>query len=113
MSNIALDSGHGKTTLGKRSFDGSLMEYEFNHDVVGRIKKQLERHGVTVFLTSPDADIDVSLTERCNRACRQCRPVCFGARKRQRNRLELCTRMGNLRLQTNRKSTPTCTRHSY
>jgi N-acetylmuramoyl-L-alanine amidase len=68
MPYIALDSGHGKTTPGKRSFDGSLMEYEFNHDVTDRIKNHLERHGVKVLLTSPNSNVDPILTERCRRA---------------------------------------------
>ena len=61
---IALDAGHGKSTAGKRSPDGSLLEYEFNRDVVNRIAGHLKRHGVEVLLTAP-GDIDVSLSERC------------------------------------------------
>lgn len=68
MPYVALDSGHGKTTAGKRSFDGTLLEYEFNHDVTNRIKYHLERHGVKVLLTSPNAEIDEPLNVRCNRA---------------------------------------------
>lgn len=42
----AIDSGHSKVTSGKRNFDGTLLEYEFNMDVSKRIQKHLSRHGV-------------------------------------------------------------------
>jgi N-acetylmuramoyl-L-alanine amidase len=62
---VCLDAGHGKDTKGKRSCDGSLLEYEFNRDIVSRIKKHLERHNIAVILTAP-TDTDISLTRRCN-----------------------------------------------
>lgn len=43
---IAIDSGHSELSAGKRSFDNSFFEYEFNMDVSQRIKKHLNRHGV-------------------------------------------------------------------
>lgn len=43
---VALDSGHSKVVAGKRSFDQSFFEYEFNMDVSQRIQKHLSRHGV-------------------------------------------------------------------
>lgn len=43
---IAIDSGHSKLTSGKRSFDETLLEYEFNIDVSKRIQNHLSRHGV-------------------------------------------------------------------
>ena len=61
---ICLDAGHGKETPGKRSFDGSLREYEFNRDVTARVKNHLVRHGVSVVLSAPN-DTDTSLAERC------------------------------------------------
>lgn len=64
---VMIDPGHGKTTGGKRSFDSTLMEYEFNRDVTKRLKAQLERHGLKVSITAP-GDEDVSLTERCTMA---------------------------------------------
>lgn len=60
---ICLDAGHGMTTPGKRSPDGSLLEYEFNRDVTLRLKKILEEHGVEVILTFYD-DVDVPLESR-------------------------------------------------
>jgi N-acetylmuramoyl-L-alanine amidase len=64
---VILDPGHGAETAGKRSPDGTLLEYEFNRDVAARIKSHLERHGVEVLLTVED-DSDMSLSERCKRA---------------------------------------------
>lgn len=61
---ICLDYGHGKSTVGKRSPDGSLLEYEFNRDVGRRLKAILEKHGVDVIETVTD-DTDVSLSQRC------------------------------------------------
>ena len=63
---ICLDAGHGKETAGKRSPDGTLLEYEFNRDVGRRLKAILEHHGVEVIETVTDDDTDVSLAERCN-----------------------------------------------
>ena len=61
---VCLDAGHGKNTPGKRSFDSTLLEYEFNRDVTERIQYHLKRHGVATLLTAPD-DIDTSLSDRC------------------------------------------------
>lgn len=64
MPIVCLDAGHGITTAGKRSPDGTLLEYEFNRDVTSRIKTILERHDVEVVLTCYDNE-DKSLAERC------------------------------------------------
>jgi N-acetylmuramoyl-L-alanine amidase len=61
---VALDPGHGIETAGKRSCDGTLREYEFNRSVPSKIKPILERHGVTVIVTST-TDSDVTLANRC------------------------------------------------
>ena len=61
---VCLDAGHGISTPGKRSPDGTLLEYEFNRDVTMRLKKILERQGVDVILTAYD-DADVPLESRC------------------------------------------------
>lgn len=58
-----IDRGHGKNTSGKRSFDGSLLEWEFNNDVTNRLQKYLIEYGVDVVLTAP-SDIDTPLNER-------------------------------------------------
>ena len=62
---ICLDAGHSAQTKGKRSPDSSLMEYEFNRDVMKRLKTILERHNVEVIETVID-DTDVSLSARCS-----------------------------------------------
>lgn len=64
MPIVCLDAGHGKDTAGKRSPDGTLLEYEFNRDVTSRIKTILEQHDVEVVLTCYDNE-DKSLAERC------------------------------------------------
>lgn len=47
---ICIDSGHCRLTPGKRSFDESFFEYEFNYDISNRIKQHLERHGLDVWV---------------------------------------------------------------
>lgn len=47
---ICIDAGHCKLTPGKRSFDGSFFEWEFNLDVANRIKMHLGRHGVDSYV---------------------------------------------------------------
>lgn len=61
---ISIDPGHGIETAGKRSFDGLLLEHEFNLDVAHRLKKYLELAGIKVVMTRDD-EHDVSLAERC------------------------------------------------
>ncbi len=67
MKTILLDNGHGIDTPGKRSpvwSDGTrLFEYEFNRDIVRRIKEQLPECIILV----PEVT-DISLQERCRRA---------------------------------------------
>lgn len=58
---VMLDPGHWSTTAGKRSPDGSLREYEFNQDMVGRVKALLEAQGI-IALTSVDASLDNGTT---------------------------------------------------
>lgn len=64
MPIVCLDYGHGKSTAGKRSPDGTLLEYEFNRDVGRRIKAILERHNVEVIETVEN-DTDLALPSRC------------------------------------------------
>ena len=67
---IILDSGHAKSTMGKRSPDSSLLEWEFNNDMQYRLKKRLEQLGFTVYLVNPNPQTgaDKSLAARCNDA---------------------------------------------
>ena len=61
---ICIDAGHGISTPGKRSPDGSLLEYEFNKDVAMRLKNILEKYNIEIVLTCYD-DVDVPLKSRC------------------------------------------------
>lgn len=62
---VCIDPGHGLTTGGKRSPDGSLREYEFNRDVAYRLKALLEAQGVTCIMTvAKDDQTDPSLADR-------------------------------------------------
>lgn len=66
---VCIDAGHAKNTPGKRSFDGSLLEYEFNRVVAKRLKYHLERHGVDVIYSCDlDTSTDIPLSARCNKA---------------------------------------------
>lgn len=66
---VCIDPGHAKSTPGKRSFDGSLLEYEFNREVSKLLKYHLERHGVKVIYSCDiNTEKDVSLSERCRTA---------------------------------------------
>lgn len=66
---VCIDPGHAKNTPGKRSPDGSLLEYEFNRDVAKRLKYHLERHGVkTMYSCDVETAKDISLMARCRTA---------------------------------------------
>lgn len=61
---VMLDPGHGESTGGKRSFDGSLREYEFNRSVANKIAAILRAQGIEVLMTVSDNQ-DTSLNDRC------------------------------------------------
>jgi N-acetylmuramoyl-L-alanine amidase len=68
-----LDNGHGKKTPGKRSplFDDGrtrFFEYEFNRDIVQRIREALDKHKIEYYITVPEVDIDDFLKGRVDRA---------------------------------------------
>ena len=67
---IILDSGHAKSTGGKRSPDNSLYEWEFNNDMQYRIKARLEQLGFQVYLTNPNPETvkDIALSTRASLA---------------------------------------------
>jgi N-acetylmuramoyl-L-alanine amidase len=66
---VCIDAGHAKNTPGKRSFDGTLLEYEFNRYVASVLKYHLERHGVkTMYSCDVDTATDISLSSRCKTA---------------------------------------------
>ena len=69
MMLVCIDPGHAQSTAGKRSFDGSLREYEFNRVVALWLKYHLERHGVkTIYSCDVNTTSDISLSERCRTA---------------------------------------------
>lgn len=62
---VCIDAGHCKLTTGKRAFDGSFLEYEFNLDVANRIKKHLDRHKVESYVQYVEnSDPEVELNAR-------------------------------------------------
>lgn len=62
---VAIDPGHGTTTGGKRSFDGSLREWEFNRSVAYKLKSRLEARGIqTVMTVGENQTGDPSLANR-------------------------------------------------
>lgn len=64
---VILDNGHGQNTPGKRSPDGSLLEYEFNRDIVCRLLYMLDETGIDFWELVPELH-DVTIHERCSRA---------------------------------------------
>ncbi len=66
---VCIDAGHAESTAGKRSFDGTLREYEFNRAVAKRLKYHLERHGIkTIYSCDLETSKDISLSTRCKTA---------------------------------------------
>ena len=65
---VALDAGHYTKTAGKRSPDGSLFEYEFNWDIVLKIRAHLTRCGIKVIMTRDCVDKERTLQQRVTTA---------------------------------------------
>ena len=66
-----LDAGHSFKTSGKRNTvaNPDFFEYEFNNDIAVKLKKRLEAHGITCYLTNTTPNgADISLTKRANTA---------------------------------------------
>ena len=62
---IIIDAGHNKLTAGKRSFDNSFFEYEFNFDVATKIKRHLDRHDIkSMILVSEKESSKSEISER-------------------------------------------------
>lgn len=74
---ILLDNGHGKDTAGKRSPDGSILEYEYARRVVAQVRKRLEAEGYNVDLVTPEEN-DIRLRDRCSRVNTLCRRFGMG-----------------------------------
>lgn len=63
---ICIDAGHCKLTPGKRAFDGSFFEWEFNYDVSNRIVKHLDRHKIVSYVqyvenSNPKAELNTRI----------------------------------------------------
>ena len=67
---LMLDAGHAKNTAGKKAFDNSFYEWDFNNKMQYTLKKRAEEHGITVKLTNPNPGTvsDISLTSRATTA---------------------------------------------
>ena len=63
---LILDAGHSHDTKGKKAFDNSLYEWDFNNNMQYLIKKRAQDHGITVKLTNPNPQSvsDISLSVR-------------------------------------------------
>ena len=63
---LILDAGHAKDTAGKRAFDNSLYEWDFNNNMQYLIKRRAQEHGITVKLTNPNPQSvsDITLSVR-------------------------------------------------
>ena len=68
---ILLDNGHGNNTAGKRSPDGTLLEYQYTRDMAKSVFNVLKALGYNVELLVPEV-YDVSLTERVRRVNKRC-----------------------------------------
>ena len=64
---ILLDNGHGIQTPGKRSPDGTLLEYKYTREIVDLIIEGLQNRGLQAVKLVPEDD-DISLSQRVKRA---------------------------------------------
>ena len=64
---ILIDNGHGHDTPGKRSPDGSLLEYAYAREIATMLEAELKAHGYDALRITPEEN-DIPLRERCRRA---------------------------------------------
>lgn len=64
---ILIDNGHGWNTPGKRSPDGSLLEWKYTREIAKRVASELNARGIETELIVPE-DSDITLSTRCKRA---------------------------------------------
>ena len=69
---IILDNGHGLSTPGKRSPDGTLIEAIYTRQLVKDLALELEKHGHTVHVLVPEQE-DIPLNVRFKRINAICR----------------------------------------
>lgn len=65
---ICLDAGHDASTRGKRSFDQTFLEYQFNWQIAQLVEAYLSQWGITCFNNRCSVEEVVSLKERVKRA---------------------------------------------
>lgn len=65
MTKILLVPAHHKTTSGKRSPDGRLLEYAYSREIIERIIKELTKLGYNVENPIPETEKELSLGEQC------------------------------------------------
>ena len=68
---ILIDNGHGIQTKGKRSPDGTLLEYTYTRELARQIVKILKSRGYDSELLVPEDD-DIPLSERVRRVNEIC-----------------------------------------
>ena len=71
---ILIDNGHGIQTKGKRSPDGTLLEYAYTRELARRIVKTLKARGYDSELLVPEDD-DIPLSERVRRINAHCQAL--------------------------------------
>ena len=71
---ILLDPAHGHNTLGKRSPDGTLLEYAYTRDLARQVVKILKSRGYDSELLVPEDD-DIPLSERVRRTNAHCQAL--------------------------------------
>ncbi len=64
---VILDNGHGAQTRGKRSPDGTLLEWKWCRQMSRRIESRLNGLGIRTEILVPE-DRDIPLSVRCRRA---------------------------------------------
>lgn len=71
---ILIDNGHGSDTPGKRSPDGSLLEYRWSREIASRIVLLLKSKGYNAELLVPE-ETDISLQTRAVRVNNFCKKL--------------------------------------
>ena len=71
---ILLDPAHGHNTPGKRSPDGTLLEYAYTRDLANQILAALKTKGHNAQLLVPETE-DIPLKERVRRVNAHCPAV--------------------------------------
>lgn len=69
---ILIDNGHGSNTPGKRSPNGSILEYKYTREIAQRVVEELKARGYDAERLVTE-EYDVSLGERCRRVNAKCK----------------------------------------